>query len=145
LYKGKEYTSWDSMKNRCNSTGNIRWEEYGGRGISYDPLWEDFYNFYKDMGKAPEGTTLDRIDVNGNYCKDNCRWTTTSVQSFNQRQRKTNTSGRTGVDYITRKKRWRAVITYQYKNYHLGYFKTFEEAVSAREEAELQYYGFIKE
>lgn len=145
LYKGREYTSWDSMKNRCNSPNNSRWREYGGRGIGYDQRWEFFSNFYNDMGDAPPGTTLDRVDVNGDYCKDNCRWVDQSTQSFNQRKRKTNTSGRTGVDYIKSKKRWRAAITYLYKNYHLGYFKTFEEAVLARENAELHYYGFIKE
>ena len=49
-----------------------------------------FENFYKDMGKRPQGKSLDRIDNNGNYCKENCKWSTAKEQSNNRRKRRTN-------------------------------------------------------
>lgn len=83
----RTYRSWEDMKYRCGSH-----PEYAGRGISFDPRWEDFRNFLADMGECPDGLTLDRIDNDGGYCKSNCRWTTYSVQNANQRKRRQRTS-----------------------------------------------------
>jgi hypothetical protein len=69
------------MKDRCN-TANPR---YGGRGITYDPRWNNFIEFYKDMGDPPtDKHTLDRKDGNLNYCKTNCRWATMKQQQNNR-------------------------------------------------------------
>ena len=146
-YKGKEYGAWDSLRQRCNNPTSNRFEHYGGRGIIYDPRWEDFKNFLEDMGECPPGLSLDRIDVNGNYCKENCRWADSSMQTFNQKRRVTNSSGRTGVRKILNKKNkvWSAFITFHYKNYDLGCYDSFEEAVAAREKAEIEFFGFTKE
>jgi hypothetical protein len=76
------YQSWKSLKARCN---NSRIKSHGGRGIRYDPRWEEFPAFLKDMGERPEDKSIDRIDVMGNYSKANCRWATDEVQANNKR------------------------------------------------------------
>lgn len=135
------YRIWAGMIQRCSNIGAPSYKLYGGRGITYDPRWERFENFYEDMGDRPEGMSLDRIDVNGNYCKENCRWATAGVQNFNKRQRADNTSGCVGVTLLPTGK-WRVRISFENKNIHWGCYPTFEQAVAAREQAELHYYGF---
>lgn len=83
MAKTPTYQSWASMKNRCNKQTNREYENYGGRGITYDPRWEKFENFFEDMGERPKGVSLDRINNDGNYCKDNCRWATIFEQMNN--------------------------------------------------------------
>ena len=78
MYGTPTYKSWYCMKYRCGKKGTP-WEK-----ISYCEEWADFRNFFKDMGVRPEGTSLDRIDVYGNYCKENCRWATREVQNNNK-------------------------------------------------------------
>lgn len=74
------------MRARCSSRRTPNFDRYGGRGIRVCERWlECFQNFYADMGDPPEGKTLDRIDVNGNYEPTNCRWITPSEQMLNRR------------------------------------------------------------
>jgi len=80
------YWTWRSMIRRCTWTHHRRYEDYGGRGIKVCQRWLDsFWDFVADMGKRPEGHTLDRIDVNGDYEPSNTRWATPKEQCANRR------------------------------------------------------------
>ncbi|WP_198432732.1 hypothetical protein [Burkholderia ubonensis] len=87
--KGKkfspEYHSWASMMTRCTNPKSSKYADYGGRGILVCERWHDFENFLADMGLRPEGTTLERKEVNGNYEPGNCIWATRKRQSNNTR------------------------------------------------------------
>ncbi len=151
-YLTHEYMVWESMKARCYNQNIRSFPDYGGRGIKVCSAWTDtetgFTQFLEDMGCAPEGLTIDRIDVNGGYEPNNCRWADATTQMYNQRKRRDNSSGRTGVQkrvYATGNVVYVADISCKRVAYRLGTYKTFEEAVKAREEAELKYYGYIKE
>lgn len=85
---GKEtrtHKSWVSMLQRCKNSRRKDFPDYGGRGIKVCERWSDYVNFLADMGERPEGMTLDRIDVNGDYEPSNCRWATPSDQQRNKR------------------------------------------------------------
>ncbi len=81
-----EYNTWLHMKDRCNNPKNRRYKDYGGRGITICKAWqESFLEFYNDMGIKPKNSTLERINNNGNYIKNNCKWATKEEQNRNQR------------------------------------------------------------
>jgi hypothetical protein len=84
----RTYRIWIGMKNRCTNPRNYSFAYYGGRGISVCSKWMSFPGFFEDMGEAPESLTLDRINSNGDYCKENCRWATRAIQSENSSQSK---------------------------------------------------------
>jgi hypothetical protein len=79
------YVSWCAMWARCTNPKLRSFKHYGGRGITVCVRWADFSAFLVDMGERPANTSIDRIDVNGNYEPDNCRWATASTQRRNQR------------------------------------------------------------
>ena len=85
MSKTHEYKSWQAMKRRCNNPNQTGYERYGGRGINYDKSWEYFENFIKDMGQMTQSNMeLDRINNDGNYYKENCRWATRKEQTRNR-------------------------------------------------------------
>lgn len=85
--KTPTYITWKAMRNRCYYPKIHNYNSYGGRGIIVCERWKNsFENFLEDMGERPEGTTLDRINPNGNYEPSNCRWATNEEQSKNKRK-----------------------------------------------------------
>lgn len=88
-HSSREYQAWADMKTRCLNKNNIRFKDYGGRGIRVCDRWMTFDNFIADMGPRPgKGYSLDRIDTNGNYCPENCRWATWRQQFESRRTTK---------------------------------------------------------
>ena len=83
--KSPTYYSWQAMLLRCLNPISNQWRNYGGRGITVCDHWLKFENFLADMGERPDGRTLDRINVNGNYEPSNCRWATSKEQAMNKR------------------------------------------------------------
>lgn len=77
------WNSWVHMKSRCRGQGGKK-KWYQDRGIKYPTRWESFKNFLCDMGERPDGCTLDRIDNNKSYSKNNCRWVPMSIQNRNR-------------------------------------------------------------
>lgn len=83
--KLSEYKSWLAMRNRCNNPSHDNYDRYGGRGITYDPAWDDFSVFLEDMGKKPTPKhQLERVDNDKNYNKENCIWATREQQTRNR-------------------------------------------------------------
>jgi hypothetical protein len=80
-----EYKVWNNFKTRCYNSNTLNYNRYGGRGITVCDKWLTFEGFLEDMGKRPSRNhSLDRINNDGNYCKDNCRWTTRKEQTRNR-------------------------------------------------------------
>lgn len=80
------YITWVAMRERCEREGHVHFHHYGGRGIRVCDLWQQFEGFYQDMRPSWfAGSSIDRIDPNAGYFKDNCRWATSKEQARNRR------------------------------------------------------------
>lgn len=121
-----------NMHNRCVNKVDPGFINYGARGISVCDRWNSFVNFVADMGPRPSPEyTIERVDNSKGYSPDNCVWATRSDQCVNRRMFKNNTTGVVGV--IMAGASWVARFDYEHVRYSIGWFKTQEEAVAARE------------
>ncbi len=138
LSKLPEYYVWSSMKKRCDDPSVWNYNRYGGRGVSYCVEWSYFTNFLSDMGNRPTSKhQLDRINVDGNYCKDNCRWVTPQTNAAN-RPRYSECMGayRRGGKYV-------AKIGVDNVVYVIGSFDTKMEAQSEYKKMFYEWHGFM--
>lgn len=113
-YKTRLNRIWDCMKSRCYNKKLEHYKYYGGRGVSICNEWKgDFVSFYDWSMKNgyKEGLTIDRINNDGNYEPSNCRWATVREQNCNQRKRKDNKTGYTGIFFHKDKNRYFAYIS----------------------------------
>ncbi len=84
--RGKVYRTWLNMRNRCNNKNDLRYFQYGGRGIKVCKRWDNFSLFLKDMGEPPSNEhSIDRKNNEGDYKPSNCQWATRSQQGRNKR------------------------------------------------------------
>jgi hypothetical protein len=142
MWGTKTYWAWAQARQRYSNSKSPAYKDYGGRGITMCKEWSNsFESFFNDMGECPQGFSLDRLNNDLGYFKDNCHWASKSYQGYNRRKDNRNTSGKTGVSFMNTKNKWRAYITVNSKQINLGLFISFQEAVFARNEAELKYYG----
>ena len=126
------YLIWSTLKDRVLNPKNKAYKNYGGRGITLCDEWLDVQNFYDwaISNDYSEGLSIDRIDNDGNYEPNNCRWTTRIIQNRNQRLRKDNKSGYKGVIYHKSTGKYQASVS-DGKQKYLGLYLTAEDGAVA--------------
>ena len=128
------YTVWADIKSRTLNPKHIQFPDYGGRGITICEGWKNdfmsFYNWAMENGHSDE-LSIDRIDNDGGYSPENCRWTTSIIQNRNKRIYKNNTSGYKGVSYYNKTGKYIAQIRVNKKLIYLGLYLNVIEAAIA--------------
>lgn len=126
------YKVWLGQRNRCRNPNSHKWSAYGGRGIRFAEVWDDFsvwleyvlaLPFYGDPKRS-----LDRIDNDGNYEPGNLRWATASEQASNRRKKSSSRSTSPGVTWSSSHQKWR--VRTRKGRHHVGLYATEQEAIA---------------
>lgn len=148
-HNNKLYNQWAGMIFRCTNPSSTRYEYYGGRGITVCAEWLDSFSSFASWSLEngyKENMEIDRIDNSRGYCPENCRWIDHKTNSRNRGVKRTNKTGCAGVSWRPSKTgfggAWRVGITVDGRHINIGTFHDFDDAVSARKDAELKYWGF---
>lgn len=136
------YKIWQGLRQRCNNPNCRDYPFYGGRGIAVCEEWNKSSAAFIEWALAngyEDSLSIDRIDVNGDYCPSNCRWATETQQAQNKRLPKNNKVGYKGI-HLDRGQ-YRATIYANNKRVDLGRHKSLEEAIEARKRGEKELWG----
>lgn len=121
------YDAWDAMIGRCYNPEDKDYANYGGRGIKVCDRWRDVRNYVTDLVQRPDGMTLDRIDVDGDYSPENCKWSLFREQNLNTRFNLDVPN--VYLDGIS----WKAIFQWRGERHYVGMFPTKELATVALE------------
>jgi hypothetical protein len=133
LYKSPTYISWQNMVQRCKSVRPKEVDIYLNRGITVCDKWKNFAGFYEDMGLRPKGKTIDRVNNDLGYFKENCRWATKSQQVRNIRSR-----SNTGHLNIQERKERRNPFIVKIDGICHKSFKSLSEAITYRDALKIE-------
>lgn len=142
MHDTRQYQTWADMKTRCDNIKHKWYPEYGGRGIGYQESWKSFESFWEDMKDTyEENLTLDRIDNELGYSKENCRWAEANIQSHNQRKSKGAKNKYLGVRIDDKCDNIGVRIKREGRSLHLGTYETEEIGAKAYDDASEIIYG----
>ena len=136
------YICWSNMVQRCTNVKNSHYEYYMKRGITVCAEWLNFSRFMSDMLDGySDNMQIDRIDNNGNYCKENCRWVTRNINQANKRYLNKKSSLPRGVTHHS-KNRYKASIVIGKKRYYISLHSEISSAEKAFNTVHMEWYGF---
>lgn len=133
MSKTNIYHVWNNMMGRCFNKNDPSYKNYGARGITVSERWLVFENFLEDMGHPPDSLSIDRIDNESGYSKENCRWTDISTQNTNKRPWKESSTGIRNISFSERDGLYEVGIKRHGKRYR-KHFKELKDAIQWKEE-----------